>query len=90
MKNVLIAVLVAGALALSASGSTLAAGKMGGSAGGIDAFTSVCPALTAGKIGGASGGIDGLRNLALVESEGGKLGGGMDRCDQSLPSLASL
>jgi hypothetical protein len=90
MKNGLFAVLVASALALSASGSTLAAGKMGGISGGIDAFTSVCPAHTAGKVGGSTGAIDRLGNLASVESAGGKLGGGMDRCDQSILPAGSI
>jgi hypothetical protein len=89
MKNGLIAVLVAGALALSASGSTLAAGKMGGSAGGIDNLQTVCSAHTAGKMGGVAGGIDRLGNSPSIASESGKVSG-LDRCAQSTLSLASL
>jgi hypothetical protein len=42
MKNAVAAILVAGALALSAGGSTLAAGKVGG-AGGADEFVISLP-----------------------------------------------
>jgi hypothetical protein len=89
MKNRVLTVLVASTLVLAASGSTLAAGKLGG-ASGMDQLRNVCPARTAGKMGGISGGIDRLSAPASVESEGGKVGGGMDRCDPSIFSLASL
>jgi hypothetical protein len=71
MNNRLLAVLVAGALLLSASGSTLAGGKLGG-AGGADEFRRPHTELVqGGKIGG---GMDGP--VAL----GGKIGvqGGED------------
>jgi hypothetical protein len=52
MKNEIAAVLVVGVL-LSTSGSSLAAGKLGG-AGGADEFL-LPPSLLAGKLGGAGG-----------------------------------
>jgi hypothetical protein len=87
MKNRVLAVLVAAALLVSASGSTLAAGKLGG-ASGADEFRSVCPALAGGKLGGASG-ADEFASSGPGGSESGE-GSGMDRCDQSFLSSGSL
>lgn len=69
MKNSVIAVLVSGALALSAGGSTLAAGKMGG-AGGADEFQITAPT----EVGDDAGDETEDRPAAL----GGKVGGTMD------------
>ena len=51
MKRAIVAVLVAGALVLSAAQATLAAGKMGG-ASGFDRAPSTRLAMAGGKIGG--------------------------------------
>lgn len=72
MKNTVIAVLVAGALALSAGGSTLAAGKLGG-AGGMDEFA----------ISLADGTPDGSgdANEDRPTTQGGKIGDGTNGGD---------
>ncbi len=69
MKNGIAAVLVVGAL-LSTSGSTLAAGKLGG-AGGMDEFE-LPPTSLVGKLGGAGGADEFLLSPSLFA---GKLGG---------------
>lgn len=69
MKNSVIAVLVSGALALSAGGSTLAAGKLGG-ASGIDNLAISLP----GDDQHDAGNEPDDRPVTL----GGKVGGGMD------------
>jgi hypothetical protein len=90
MKSRAAVVIVTGVLLLSGSGSTLAAGKMGGITGGIDVVGRDQP-VYAGKLGGSTG-VDEflLADAAEAQSRadagattrpvalGGKLGGGMD------------
>ena len=86
LKGTVLAVLVAGALLASASDSSLAAGSKATVGG--DKFRTSRPAL-AGQLSGTSG-IDRLGSFPSVERESGKVGGGMDRRDQSILSLGSL
>ncbi len=80
MKNQAMAVMVAATLLLTASGETMAAGKLGG-VGGADEFL-FPPASHVGKLGGASGEDIGtlltepedVRSIGIVPGE--KLGVG--------------
>jgi hypothetical protein len=73
MKRTLAALLVAGMLLLAMAGSALAAGKMGGAAGGFDPVVigEEIPTLAGSKLGVGSDGI-------ALQFAGRKLGATMD------------
>jgi hypothetical protein len=70
MKSTVMAVLVAGALALSVGGSTLAAGKLGGASG----MDNLAVSLSGDDQDGA-----GNETGDRPTTQGGKVGGSMDR-----------
>jgi hypothetical protein len=83
MKNRVMAALILGTLLLSTSEPTLAAGKLGGAAGG---FRSTCSVQTAGKMGGAAGGFERYADTTVGDDVGVTIGAGLDHCRDALPS----
>jgi hypothetical protein len=86
MKRTLMAVMVAGILLLASSGSTLAAGKLGG-AGGADEFRRPNPVMAGSKLGvGIESASAGPTAVAA-----GKLGGasgGVEHTREVAPAIA--
>jgi hypothetical protein len=79
MKHRVVVGLVAGALLLSASGSALAAGKMGGAGSGVE--RSSRPAF-AGKMGGSASGLGAWQIACQEETQDGERAGEMDSVER--------